>query len=232
MRATQLSFSSSCPEESLKSLLLVSYTGRDHTAHILLRKKTVFCQLAVSKRISLLATEKWLSKWWFYLHLTASHFLWLQDSSRIHSARFCCPSHTMLCWLGQFPHDKYWPCKKAASYWFDIVKFVVFNGFSCKRDCWRFFVSCFSYNAAELKCCWSNIFKQQEAFYFQGYRWNIPSSLNHIHKGFSISFVWHFMLSTAVVRTISEIQDLSHDWVEMSNLEKQIFMEGVKRPGR
>jgi len=40
------------------------------------------------------------------------------------------------------------------------------------------------------------------------------------------------MLSTAVVRTISEIQDLSHDWVEMSNLEKQIFMEGVKRPGR
>lgn len=39
------------------------------------------------------------------------------------------------------------------------------------------------------------------------------------------------MLSTAVAGTVSEIQDLSHHSVEMSNLEKQIFMEDVKRPG-
>lgn len=144
----------------------------------------------------------------------------------------------MLCWLGQLPQYKYWACKKAAGYWFDIVKFVVFNValfyfiFFCKGDCWRLFVSCFSHNIFELKCCRSNIFKQQEAFYFQGFRWSILSSLNHIHKGFSISFVWHFMLSTAVVRTISETRDLSHHWVVMTNLEKQIFVEDVKRPGR
>lgn len=83
----------------------------------------------------------------------------------------------------------------------------------------------------ELKCCWSNIFKQQGGFYFQGYRWSILSSLNHTHKGFSISFVWPFMLSTAAVTTVCEIRDLSCCWIEMSNLEKQIFMEDIKRPG-
>lgn len=36
------------------------------------------------------------------------------------------------------------------------------------------------------------------------------------------------MLSTAAVTTIAEIQDLSHHWIEMSNLEKQIFMEDVE----
>lgn len=69
-------------------------------------------------------------------------------------------------------------------------------------------------------------------FYFQGYRRSVLSSLNRIHKGFTISFVWRFMLSTAVVRTTSEIRDLSHHWVEMSNLEKRVFMEYVERPGR
>lgn len=39
------------------------------------------------------------------------------------------------------------------------------------------------------------------------------------------------MVSTAVVGTVSEIQDQSHHLVEISNLEKQTFMEDVKRPG-
>lgn len=74
--------------------------------------------------------------------------------------------------------------EKSARHWFDIVNFVVFNGFSARGGCWRLFVSWFSYITVEFKCCWSNVFNQREAFYFQGCRCSILSSLNHTHKGF------------------------------------------------
>lgn len=151
---------------------------------ILLMEQTELCHLAASEGISLLATEKWLCKQWFYLHPAASHFFGSRVSPALIPQGFS--YHALLAWTLSPLQILSLQKKKnnAASHWFDIVKLVVFNGFSARGGSWRLSVSWFFYNIVEFKCCWSNIFNQREAFYFQGYRWSILSSLNHIHKGF------------------------------------------------
>lgn len=233
---TQPSFSSSCPE---RETLVVPIHSQRPPCHLLLREKTFFfvSYLILKGLLCWPQSDDFPNGGFISTPLPFIFF-----HSRIPPALilqgFSVPLMPCSVGLDSFPSTNTEPAKKLQAtdltLWnllcLMLLYFIIF--FFCKGDCWRLFVSCFSYNIFELKCCRSNIFKQQEAFYFQGFRWSILSSLNHIHKGFSISSVWHFMLSTAVVRTISETRDLSHHWVVMTNLEKQIFVEDVKRPGR